>query len=234
MIIILVGPPGSGKGTQAQFLIRELGIPQISTGDMLREAKRSGTLEKRYLDIMDSGGLVPDEAVIGLIDRRTSDPDCAKGFLLDGFPRTVPQAEALDALLEKTEKRAGARESDDRDATGDQADQRDQSIDAVLQLDVPRSLLEERLIHRRTDKRSGQIYHLVYNPPPPGAELEHRADDRPEAVGKRLDAYEAMTAALLPFYEKKGLLWRVDGVGAPQEVTKRVLSALGRSSPGKA
>ena len=234
MIIILVGPPGSGKGTQAQFLIRELGIPQISTGDMLREAKRSGTLEKRYLDIMDSGGLVPDEAVIGLIDRRTSDPDCAKGFLLDGFPRTVPQAEALDALLEKTEKRAGARESGDREATGDQADQRDQSIDAVLQLDVPRSLLEERLIHRRTDKRSGQIYHLVYNPPPPGAELEHRADDRPEAVGKRLDAYEAMTAALLPFYEKKGLLRRVDGVGAPQEVTKRVLSALGRSSPGKA
>jgi adenylate kinase len=100
-----------------------------------------------------------------------------------------------------------------------------------LQLDVARSLLEERLIHRRTDKRSGQIYHLVYNPPPPGAELEHRADDRPEAVGKRLDAYEAMTAALLPYYEEKGLLRRVDGVGTPVEVTERVLKALGRAHP---
>lgn len=214
MIIILVGPPGSGKGTQAQFICREFSIPQISTGDMLREAKRSGTLEKRYLDIMDSGGLVPDEAVIDLIGHRTLEPDCADGFLLDGFPRTVPQAEALDALLKKRQ------------------DVKNAQIDAVIQLDVPRSLLEERLIYRRTDKRSGQIYHLVYNPPPPGAEVEHRADDRAEAVGKRLDAYEAMTAALLPFYEKKGLLRRVDGVGAPQQVTMRVLTALGRSSPG--
>jgi adenylate kinase len=119
----------------------------------------------------------------------------------------VPQAEALDSLL------AG----------------RGWKIDAVIQLDVPRSQLEERLIHRRTDKRTGQIYHLLYNPPPPGAELEHRADDRPEAVGKRLDAYEAMTAALLPFYDTKGLLRRLDGVGKPEEVTQRVLSTLGRS-----
>ncbi|MCC6555529.1 MAG: adenylate kinase [Polyangiaceae bacterium] len=212
MIVILVGPPGSGKGTQAKVLRERFGIPQISTGDMLRDAKRAGTLEKRFLDIMDSGGLVPDEAVISLIDRRTLEPDAAGGFLLDGFPRTVPQAEALDALLAS----------------------RSQEIEAVVQLDVARSLLEERLIHRRTDKRTGQIYHLVYNPPPPGAELEHRADDRPEAVGKRLDAYEAMTAALLPFYEKKGLLRRVDGVGDPEEVTQRVLAALGRSNPGGA
>ncbi|WP_437633070.1 adenylate kinase [Sorangium sp. So ce854] len=210
MILVLVGPPGAGKGTQAKLLCARFGIPQISTGDMLREAKRSGTLEKRYLDIMDSGGLLPDEAVISLIDRRTAEPDCSGGFLLDGFPRTVPQADALDALL------AG----------------QGSGIDAVIQLDVPRSLLEERLIHRRTDKRSGQIYHLVYNPPPPGAELEHRADDRPEAVGKRLDAYEAMTAALLPFYEQKGLLRRVDGVGTPEEVTQRVMSALGRPGSG--
>ncbi|WP_437723232.1 adenylate kinase [Sorangium sp. So ce861] len=211
MILVLVGPPGAGKGTQAKLLCSRFGIPQISTGDMLREAKRAGTLEKRYLDIMDSGGLLPDEAVIGLIARRTVEPDCGNGFLLDGFPRTVPQATALDELL---------------------ASQGGRRIDAVLQLDVPRPLLEERLIHRRTDKGSGQIYHLVYNPPPPGAELEHRADDRPEAVAKRLDAYEAMTAALLPFYEEKQLLHRVDGVGKPDEVTHRVLSALGRSGSG--
>ncbi|MGK4001308.1 adenylate kinase [Sorangium sp. So ce1036] len=210
MILVLVGPPGAGKGTQAKLLCARFNIPQISTGDMLREAKRSGTLEKHYLDIMDSGGLLPDEAVISLIDRRTAEPDCANGFLLDGFPRTVPQAEALDQLLARGGKR----------------------IDAVLQLDVPRPLLEERLIHRRTDKRSGQIYHLVYNPPPPGAELEHRADDRPEAVARRLDAYEAMTAALLPFYEEKKLLHRVDGVGKPEEVTQRVLSVLDRPGSG--
>ncbi|WP_437997728.1 adenylate kinase [Sorangium sp. So ce185] len=211
MILVLVGPPGAGKGTQAKLLCSRFGIPQISTGDMLREAKRAGTLEKRYLDIMDSGGLLPDEAVIGLIARRTVESDCSNGFLLDGFPRTVPQATALDELL---------------------ASQGGKRIDAVLQLDVPRPLLEERLIHRRTDKRSGQIYHLVYNPPPPGAELEHRADDRPEAVAKRLDAYDAMTAALLPFYEQKQLLHRVDGVGKPEEVTHRVLSAVGRSGSG--
>ncbi|WP_437588738.1 adenylate kinase [Sorangium sp. So ce1000] len=213
MILVLVGPPGAGKGTQAKLLCARFGIPQISTGDMLREAKRSGTLEKRYLDIMDSGGLLPDEAVIGLIARRTVEPDCSNGFLLDGFPRTVPQADALDELL----------------ANQDQGGKR---IDAVIQLDVARPLLEERLIHRRTDKRSGQIYHLVYNPPPPGAELEHRADDRPEAVARRLDAYEAMTAALLPFYEQKDLLHRVDGVGKPEEVTHRVLSAIGRPGSG--
>ena len=209
MIAILVGPPGSGKGTQAKHVCSKYGVPQISTGDMLREAKRNGTLDKRYLDIMDSGGLLPDEAVIELIDKRIDADDCKPGFLLDGFPRTVPQAEALDGLLAKRGRKA----------------------DAVVQLDVARSLLEERLVHRRTDKRTGQIYHLLYNPPPPSveaADLEHRADDRPESVGKRLDAYETMTAALLPFYEKKGLLRRVDGVGKPEDVTARVLGALGQ------
>jgi adenylate kinase len=204
MVIVLLGPPGSGKGTQAQFLCARYGIPQISTGDMLRAAKKEGTLDRRYREIMDAGGLVPDAAMIELIDQRIDAPDCRPGFLLDGFPRTVPQAEALEALLEK----------------------RGRSLSAVVQLDVRRALLEERLAHRRTDKTTGQIYHLIYNPPPPGAELEHRADDRLEAVEKRLDAYEAMTAALLPYYEAKGLLRRVDGVGRPQEVTERVLSVL--------
>jgi adenylate kinase len=205
MLIVLVGPPGSGKGTQAKVLTERYGIPQISTGDMLRAAKKAGTLDKQLLETMDKGGLVPDEVVIDLIDKRIDAPDAKPGFLLDGFPRTVPQAEALGALLAR----------------------RARSLDAVLQLDVHRHLLEERLVNRRTDKRTGQIYHLVYTPPPPGADLEHRADDRPEAVEKRLDAYEAMTAALLPYYEAKGLLRRIDGVGKPEEVTLRVLAALG-------
>ena len=206
MIILLLGPPGSGKGTQSKVLCKRFNIPQISTGDMLRAAKQSGTLDPEFRRIMDSGGLVPDAAMIGLIDKRIDDADCALGFLLDGFPRTVPQAEALETLL-STRKR---------------------QIDAVVQLDVARSLLEERLIHRRTDKRTGQIYHLMYSPPPFGAELEHRADDQSESVAKRLDAYEKMTAALLPFYQAKGLLKRIDGVGAPEDVTKRILGTLER------
>src|SRR5277367_2202083 len=127
MLIVLVGPPGSGKGTQAKRLGDRYGIPQISTGDMLRAAKKAGTLEPRYLEIIDAGGLVPDQRMIELIDRRIDADDCKAGFLLDGFPRTVPQAEALGALLAS----------------------RGRSLGAVLQLDVPRNLLEERLIHRR-------------------------------------------------------------------------------------
>jgi adenylate kinase len=177
-------------------------IPQISTGDMLREAKRQGTpLGLQATGYMSRGVLVPDSVVIGLVGERLDRPDAKDGFLLDGFPRTVAQAEALDALL--TEK--------------------NQALEAVVQIDVPRELLFERLIHRRTDKGTGQIYHLKYNPPPPGAEVEHRADDQPEIVGKRLDEYEAMTAALLPYYEQKGMLRRVDGTLAPAEVTQQIL-----------
>lgn len=204
MIAILVGPPGSGKGTQATSICERFSIPQVSTGDMLRAAKRSGTLDKRYLAIMDSGGLVPDEAIIELIEQRLAADDTKNGFLLDGFPRTVPQAEALDALLAK----------------------KSLMLNAVVQLDVKRDLLEERLVNRRTDKATGKIYHLLYNPPPEGTDLEHRADDQPATVKKRLDAYEAQTAALLPYYEAKGLLRRVDGVGKPDEVAARMKAAL--------
>lgn len=208
-IVVLVGPPGSGKGTQAKVLCERFGMAHLSTGDMLRAAKKAGTLEPEFLAIMDSGGLLPDAAVIGLIDRRSREADCSPGFLLDGFPRTVPQAEALGTML----------------------DSRGLKLDAVVQLDVKRELLEERLIHRRTDKRSGQIYHLLYNPPPPELlqapdSLEHRKDDQPDAVKTRLDAYDSMTAALLPYYEERGLLRRIDGVGKPEEVTGRVVASL--------
>lgn len=205
MRIVLVGPPGSGKGTQAKVLCKRFGIPQLSTGDMLRAAKASGTLDPELVAAMTRGVLVPDEVVISLIDRRLGEPDCEPGFLLDGFPRTVPQATALDGLLAA----------------------RSWSLSAVVQLDVPRELLLERAIYRRIDKTSGQIYNLKYSPPPPGAELDHRSDDREEAVAARLDTYEAMTTALLPFYEGRGLLRRVEGVGEPGEVTGRVLKALG-------
>lgn len=205
MIVILIGPPGSGKGTQAKELRERLGVPHLSTGDMLRAAKKAGTLDPALVAQMDRGGLVPDEVVIGLIRDRTQSADCEGGFLLDGFPRTVPQADGLNAMLEGAGRK----------------------LDAVLQLDVPRDQLEERLTGRRTDKRTGQIYHLVYNPPPPDAELVHRDDDKPEAVGTRLDAYEEMTAALLPYYEERGLLQRIDGVGRPGEITERIFEALG-------
>lgn len=226
MIFVLVGPPGSGKGTQAKVICAKFAIPQISTGDMLRAAKQAGTLNERYRQIMDAGGLVPDEAMIELIEQRIDAPDCANGFLLDGFPRTVPQAEALEAMLKRRASRTSMTPQDGQVPGPSCA-----TIRAVIQLDVPRSLLVERLVERRMDKSTGQIYHLVYNPPPPGAELEHRADDRPQAVAKRLDAYEAMTAALLPYYEHKGILRRVDGVGTPGEVTARVLNSLDRAQP---
>jgi adenylate kinase len=210
MIVVLVGPPGSGKGTQAKVLCERLRLAHLSTGDMLRAAKKNGTLEAHYVELMDQGGLLPDEAVIGLIDRRSKEDDCTKGFLLDGFPRTVPQAGGLAALLEE------------RKAT----------LDAVVQLDVPRDMLQERLVNRRTDIRTGQIYHLIYNPPPADAELEHRKDDQPEALGKRLEAYESMTAALLPYYKEKKLLRRIDGVGKPSEVTQRIFAALEATAEG--
>jgi adenylate kinase len=204
VIIILVGPPGSGKGTQATNICKRFGIPQVSTGDMLRAAKKAGTLDPKYLAIMDSGKLVPDEAILELIEKRLAEPDCQPGCLLDGFPRSVPQAEALAALL----------------AT------KGLEVDRVVQIDVPREMLIERLVHRRTDKRTGQIYHLLYNPPPADADLEHRADDLPETVTRRQDVYEQQTAALLPYYEAKGLLRRVDGVGKPAEIAQRLEAAL--------
>jgi adenylate kinase len=204
MRIVLIGPPGAGKGTQAKVLCTRYGIPQLSTGDMLRSAKASGTLDPELEKIMTLGGLVPDKVVVDLIDHRIDQEDCKAGFLLDGFPRTVPQAESLAGLLEL----------------------RNSKLDAVLQIDVPREELMERAIHRRSDKSTGQIYHLKYNPPPADIELVHRPDDQPEAVTTRLNTYEAMTMALLPHYQALGLLRRVSGLGKPEEVTQRILEVL--------
>jgi adenylate kinase len=209
MRVVFVGPPGAGKGTQAKVVCDTWHIPQVSTGDMLRAAKSAGKLPAELVAEMSAGGLVPDAVVIKLIDERTVLPDAEKGFLLDGFPRTAPQATALDQLLEK----------------------RRLKLDAVVALDVPRELLMERAVLRRADKRTGQIYHLKYKPPPPDAELEHRADDREDVVKNRLDTYERMTAELLPYYEKRGILKRVNGVGGVSEVTQRVLAALGSNGP---
>ena len=147
---------------------------------------------------------MPDKVVIGLVAERIQEPDAAKGFILDGFPRTVPQAEALGAKLEE----------------------QGLALDHVVEISVPRELLTERATLRRTDKRTGQIYHLKYSPPPPDAELEHRADDQEATVKKRLDEYDALTAALTPYYDALGLLRRVDGVGKPEQVTERIIGVL--------
>lgn len=205
MRLILLGPPASGKGTQANYLQDKFGIPKISTGDMLRAARAAGTeLGKKADEYMSAGALVPDSVVVGLVEERLQETDTQAGYILDGFPRTVPQAEALDAAIE----RSGS------------------SLNCALQIDVPRELLVERATGRRTDRRTGQIYHIKYNPPPSDADLEHRADDQEETVVKRLDAYDAQTAALLPYYQGKGLLKRVDGTGDPQAVTARIEQAL--------
>jgi adenylate kinase len=209
--IVLLGAPASGKGTQGQTLAAELGIPKISTGDMMRAARDAGTeLGKLFDSIMSQGKLVPDDLVIRLVDERLAEADAQRGFILDGFPRTVPQAEALDRQLAS----------------------RGASLNAAINIATPRELLIERATLRRTDVRTGQIYHLKYNPPPDSAQLVHRDDDREETVLKRLDAYDAMTAALVPYYEGKGLLRHVDGVGSPSEVGQRIRRALSELTGG--
>jgi adenylate kinase len=199
--LVLLGAPASGKGTQGQKLAEALGIPKVSTGDMLRAARDAGTELGKLADgIMSAGKLVPDDLVIRLVDERLAQPDAGRGFILDGFPRTLPQAQALDALLEQR----GAR------------------LNAAICIDLPRELLMERATLRRTDVRTGQIYHLKYNPPPDSAQLVHRDDDKEETVRKRLDAYDTMTAPLLPYYQGKNLLRHVDGAGSPAEVNARI------------
>jgi adenylate kinase len=206
MRMILVGPPGAGKGTQAARLVDRFRIPHISSGDMLRAAVKEGTALGRQADgFMKSGKLVPDDCVIGMILERIEKPDCAGGFMLDGFPRTVPQAEALDRALATASR----------------------SLDAVLLLEVPDQLILDRITGRRSDPRTGRIYHVTFDPPPPGVEVVQRADDTPEAVSTRLAKYHADTAPIIPYYTAKGVLRRADGVGDPDRVSERAIAVLG-------
>lgn len=204
--LILVGPPGAGKGTQAKRLINKLDVPHISTGDMLRAARAAGTeLGKRAGELMDKGELVPDDLVIGLVEERITQPDAVKGFMLDGFPRTRPQAEALDAALGKS----------------------GYELDAVIQIDVADEVIEKRITGRRSCKETGKIYHIEFDPPPPELEVVQRGDDTAEAVRTRLEKYHRDTAPIIPFYREKGLLKKVDGLQKPDAVTQDILAALG-------
>lgn len=213
MNLILLGPPGAGKGTQAKMLIDAYGIPQISTGDMLREAVKNQTaLGMEAKKFMDSGRLVPDEVVIGLAKDRIAQPDCEKGFMLDGFPRTVPQAEALDKVLDGMDKK----------------------IDHVISIEVPNSELLGRLTGRRTCKACGQGYHVMFDPPKQegvcdkcGGELYQRDDDNQETVSNRLKVYESQTEPLIDYYKAKGLLRPIDGVGGMGEILDRIKAVLG-------
>jgi adenylate kinase len=216
MRLILLGGPGAGKGTQANYIKEKYQIPQISTGDMLRAAVKAGTeLGMKAKEYMDSGGLVPDEVIIGLVKERIQEPDCQKGFLFDGFPRTIPQADAM--------KDAGV------------------VIDAVVEIDVPDEEIIKRMSGRRAHLASGRTYHIVYNPPKvegqddvTGEPLVQRDDDKEEVVKKRLDVYHAQTEPLVEYYKK----WasanepgapqhiRIEGVGKVDEIRDQIFSSL--------
>lgn len=197
MNLVLMGLPGAGKGTQADKIVVKYNIPHISTGDMFRAAIKEGTeLGLQAKSFMDKGELVPDEVTIGIVRERLSKNDCGKGFLLDGFPRTVAQAEALDTMLADLGKK----------------------IDYVINIDVDQSILMERLTGRRICKNCGATYHLVFNPPSQegvcdrcGGELYQRADDNAETVQNRLDVNIQQTKPLLNFYEDKGYLRNING-----------------------
>jgi adenylate kinase len=213
--LILVGPPGSGKGTQAARLVQWLGVPHISTGDMLRAAVESGSaLGRKARAYLDAGELVPDEVVTRIVAERLSQPDCTQGFILDGFPRTPGQAEALDEELQRAK----------------------QPLACVLLLQVPDDVIVERIVGRRLDPETGRIYHLRHDPPPPGIvhRLVQRSDDTEEKCRHRLRVYHEQTEALLPFYRRAGLLAEVDGVGTADEVFTRIRRVLeGRRTTGR-
>ena len=216
MRLILLGAPGAGKGTQAAVICKRFGIPQISTGDMLRSAVKAGTaLGIEAKKVMDSGSLVSDDIIIGLVKERIAQPDCANGFLFDGFPRTIPQAEAM--------RLAGVR------------------LDVVLEIDVPDSSIVERMSGRRVHAASGRTYHLHFNPPKvegrddvTGEELIQRVDDLEETVKKRLAVYAEQTRPLVDYYERWArsgepgapVYRRISGVGSVDEISARSLATL--------
>ncbi len=214
MRVILLGAPGAGKGTQAKFITEKFGIPQISTGDMLRAAVKAGTeLGLIAKGVMDSGGLVSDDLIINLVKERIAQPDCVNGFLFDGFPRTIPQAEAL--------VKAGV------------------ELDHVLEIAVEDEEIVQRIAGRRVHEASGRVYHTVYNPPKvegkddvTGEDLVQRKDDTEETVRHRLSVYHSQTKPLVDFYQKlaaaqgKPKYSQVEGVGSVESITAKVLEAL--------
>lgn len=207
MRMILIGPPGAGKGTQAARLVDSLKIPHISTGDMLRAAVAAkSSLGMEADKYMKEGALVPDELVIALVVDRLGQPDCAPGFMLDGFPRTQAQAKALDEALVKAKL----------------------GLDCVILIEVPDAQIEERIVGRRSDPETKEIYHLTFRPPPAEIvdRLVHRKDDTQEACRARLDKYHRETAPVVGHYEQAGCLHRVDGTGRPDDVTERISGAL--------
>ena len=208
MNLILLGAPGAGKGTQAEILVEKLGIPAISTGNMLREAMANGTpVGKQAKHYMDNGLLVPDEVILGIVAERVAQPDCAKGFILDGVPRTLAQAEALEA--------------------------KNVRIDHVVSIEIDDSVIEGRMTGRRVCSKCGASYHLVANPPKTegvcdscGSELIIRKDDAPETVRRRLDVYHAETEVLKDFYQKLGKLRLVEGNQPIEDANCDILKAI--------
>jgi adenylate kinase len=212
MRLILLGPPGAGKGTQATRLVERYGIPQISTGDILRAAVRQGTeLGTSAKSYMDAGKLVPDSVVIGIIGERLQEADCSKGYILDGFPRTVAQADALQETVAKL----------------------GQGIDHVLSVEVPNDELVQRLSGRRTCKACGAMYHVTFSPPKApdtcdkcGGELFQRDDDQEATIRARLKVYDEQTAPLIAYYRKAGLLRAIPGTGSMEEILGRITAVL--------
>ena len=212
MNLILLGPPGAGKGTQAQRIVDRYHIPQISTGDILRAAvKESTPLGMKGKGFMDQGQLVPDEIVIGIIEERLKAKDCDPGFILDGFPRTIPQAEALQPILTNIEKK----------------------IDHVINIEVDPEELLRRLTGRRTCKNCGAMFHLFFQPPKKegicdrcGGTLYQRADDKEETIRTRLKEYEKQTAPLIQYYQGKKKLRSIQGIGGPDQIFGQIIRLL--------
>jgi adenylate kinase len=213
MNVVLFGPPGAGKGTQAKRLTTILGVPQISTGDMMRAERGSGSeLGQKFEHFMSQGLLVPDELTLTLLEQRLLKPDASKGAIFDGYPRTLPQAISLDGLLAKQKRK----------------------IELVISMEVPLEEMILRVVDRRSCEQCGHIYHLRYNPPPSptqcgncGGKLVQRKDDTEEVVRKRHDEYLAKTAPLLTHYSQQGIVKTISGIGSLDDVEQRIKAAIG-------
>ncbi len=206
--IVMLGAPGAGKGTQAVRIAKDYNLPHISTGDIFRKHLKEGTdLGKQVQEYLNSGGLVPDELTCAIVEDRLKEADCADGFILDGFPRTVPQAEALDALLDKL----------------------NQNLTVAIDVEVPDEEIIDRLSARRSDPETGAIYNLKFDPPPPdvAGRVIQREDDKPETVKERLRVYHEMTEPIIDYYRQQGILKEVSGAGStPDKVYEEVKGIL--------